>query len=61
MRGGVRVRQLAWGETTAHMKKRASPCVQSVPLGFRARATIGFGKGLGIAPCTQSMALGLGP
>jgi hypothetical protein len=55
------VRQLAWGETTAHMKKRASPCVQSVPLGFRARATIGFGKGLGIAPCTQSMALGLGP
>ena len=31
---GAPVRQLDWGETTAHMKKRPSPCIVSMTLGL---------------------------
>ena len=31
---GAPVRQLDWGETTAHMKKRPRPCIMSMTLGL---------------------------
>ena len=31
---GAPVRQLPWGETTAHRKKRPSPCIVSMTLGL---------------------------